>query len=62
MEEEHRYWIQIGSAGLAILGSFFLVEHIMVWGGTDPNMGHEWYGVLMVIAAAFIALFSRKKD
>lgn len=61
MDEERRYWIQMGSASSVVLGAFLLIEHIMVWGGTDPKFGHEWYGVILVLLGAFTGLFSRKK-
>ena len=59
--EEKRYWIQTGAMGSVLLGAYLLIEHIAVFGGTDPKLGHEWLGVLLVIAGAVAGLFSRKK-
>ena len=59
--EEKRYWIQTGAMGTILLGAYLLIEHISVWGGTDPYFGHEWLGVILVILGAVAGLFSRKK-
>ena len=53
------YIRRLGGAFLIVGGCFFLVEHIMVWGGADMGdipFGHEWYGILMIIIGFIINL------
>lgn len=60
MNEDNRYKVQMGAASSVLVGAFFLLEHILVYGGTDKVFGHEWVGVILVIFGAIIGLFSRK--
>jgi hypothetical protein len=62
MNEDMRYKIQMGAAAQVLVGSFFIMEHLLVWGGSDPTFGHEWLGLILVITGTFTGLFSRKKD
>jgi len=62
MNEEHRYWLQTGAVSSVALGAVLIIEHIMLWGGTDLKLGHEWYGLTLVIIGTLAGIFSRKKD
>jgi len=64
MASKIRYYRKLVSAWLVILGSFLLLEHIMSWGGTDLwdlGYGHEWYGLLLIIAGFLVALKNKGK-
>jgi hypothetical protein len=62
MNEDTRYKLQMGAAAQVLVGSFFILEHILTYGGTDPTFGHEWLGLILVITGTLTGLFSRKKD
>jgi len=38
-----------------------MLEHLFQWGGFDPELGHEWYGLALIIIGMIIGLFTRNK-
>lgn len=55
------YLRTLASGFLIVGGAFLLLEHALMWGGFDVDdpVGHETYGMIMILAAYLI---SARKD
>lgn len=60
MDEE--YWLRLTAGCSIVVGAFLLLEHLFTWGGFDPKLGHEWYGLMFIVAGSIVGLWTRKKD
>ena len=50
------------SATLAVAGSFLLIEHLYLYGFDFTDIvGHEWYGVMLIVAAIIVGALSRTR-
>jgi hypothetical protein len=51
------YYRKLLSLFLLVAGGFLLGEHIATWGGADIDdpIGHETYGIIMLIAAYIVS-------
>lgn len=51
------YYKKLISGLLIVGGGFLLLEHLFSFSGFDLELlGHEWYGVIMIIAALLISM------
>ncbi len=52
------YYKKLVSAGLIVLGSFLMLEHLFEFGGFDllDFIGHEYYGLGMVMAGFLLSM------
>jgi len=58
------YIRKLVSLVLIIVGTTLLLEHLLTWGGFDfwDFIGHEWYGLLLVLIGFVISLRFTKED
>lgn len=52
-----KYYKKLGSFLCIIAGAGLLLEHLFAWGGFDllDFQGHEWYGIILVIAGFILS-------
>lgn len=52
------YYKKLVSAGLIVLGSFLMLEHLFEFGGFDllDWIGHEYYGGGMILAGFLLSM------
>ena len=57
-----KYNRKLVSASMILLGSFLIMEHLLMWGMFEWGdwMGHEWYGIVLIIIGFIMSL--RKKE
>ncbi|MHC1623446.1 MAG: hypothetical protein ACXQTR_02505 [Candidatus Methanospirareceae archaeon] len=52
-----RYYRKLISGLLIVGGGFLLLEHLFSFSGFDLELlGHEWYGILMIIMALLLSM------
>ena len=51
MKVSKEYFKKLSGGGLIVLGTYLLIEHILVWGQLDfwDFFGHEWVGFILLI-------------
>jgi hypothetical protein len=56
-----QYVRRLFGAGIALLGSFLLIEHIYHWGFELYDIiGHEWLGLLLIVLGILLTLRTNK--
>ncbi len=58
------YFRRLVGAGIALLGAFFLIEHIYHWGFEFYDIiGHEYLGLLLILVGIALTLrFNKTGD
>ena len=52
-----KYYRKLVSGLLLVGGSFLILEHLLNFGGFDIELlGHEWYGLCLVVMAMLLSL------
>jgi len=53
---------KLGSASLILLGSFWLLEHILTYGYLEFELlGHETYGIILIVIGCLVGRSAWKK-
>ena len=64
MKHDWSYYRSLGALVLIAGGAVLLLEHIARYGMTELGdlLGHETYGIIMIVAGFLLVLKRRKQD